>query len=400
MTHYHFDQVIDRKGTASVKYDGGPEILGRDDLLPLWVADMDFALPEEVLERVKRRVDHGIFGYTMPNHHYYSAVSGWFERRHGMRIEKDSITAVPGVVYALTCAVRAVTKPGDAVLIQEPVYYPFRSVIENNGRVCVSSELRYVSESDRAGYIIDFDDLKSTILNQDVKAFILCSPHNPVGRVWRREELMTIRDICREKGVTVIADEIHCDFVYSWSPDFISYSLVENGPAIICTAPSKTFNLAGMQASNIFISDPRLREQFRLENSRNGYGSISTLAKTAVEAVYETGEEWLDELLVYLEENILWMENFLREYLPQIRMIRPEGTYLVWLDFSRLADSPARMKRLIQDEARLWLDNGGLFCEKTWMFERVNVACPRIILQQALTRLEKAVRKISVDTSV
>ena len=409
MAHYNFDQIIDRRGTACIKYDGGEEIIGRDDLLPMWVADMDFALPQEVLDQIKKRVDHGIFGYTMADDHYYDAVVSWFARRYGWEIEREWITAVPGVVYGLTCALRAVTDPGDAVMIQEPVYYPFRSSIEKNGRVCVNNQLKYVQSGASytgsaldekpvfAGphYEIDFDDFEKQITDRDVKAFVLCSPHNPVGRVWTRAELEKIAQICSRHHVTVISDEIHCDFIYPMKDRrFVSYGQLDSGAgkAIICTAPSKTFNTAGLQASNIIIRDAQIRERFRQENSRNGYSSIGTLAQSAVEAVYERGEEWLDELIAYLQDNITYMQTFLRTNIPQVRMIRPEGTYLVWIDFSRVADTPDQMKEMIQDDARLWLDNGALFSEKCWMFERFNIACPRAVLEEAMHRLEVAVK--------
>lgn len=418
MGKYNFDQVIERRGTSSLKYDGGAEFAGRSDLLPLWVADMDFALPEDILARIKDRVDHGIFGYTLTDERYNSAVAGWFARRHGLQIRPEWITAVPGVVYALSTAVRAVTEPGDAVMIQEPVYYPFRKVIEQNDRICINNQLKLVTDHGAPHYEIDFEDFERRITDDNVRAFILCSPHNPVGRVWSGEELLRIADICLAHGVTVISDEIHCDFVYKREKTgskavsgFISYGALRIGnktggqdasamhdsarKAIICTAPSKTFNIAGLQASNIIIPDEETRARFRMEHERNGLGSVNTLAKTAVEAVYEAGDEWLDELIGYLEGNIRYVQGFLLKHIPQVRLIKPEGTYLIWLDFSRVADTPEQMKEMIRDDAHLWLDNGAMFSAggESWMFERMNIACPRSTLEQALRQLEAGVKK-------
>ena len=409
MGKYDFDKRIERRGTACFKYDAGPKMMGRDDLLPLWVADMDFALPEEILAALRQRVDHGVFGYTYTDDRYLDAVEHWFKRRYSWEIDRECVVAVPGVVYAVTCAIRALTEPGDAVLIQEPVYYPFRTSIEKNGRICVNNQLRYVRDSSSYGddrswpddclppvfegahYEIDFADFERRIIDHNVRAFILCSPHNPVGRVWTEAELQRMGDICLAHGVAVISDEIHCDFVYGH--DFISYGRLGErfkDQTIICTAPSKTFNLAGLQASNILIPDRGLRERFRAESSRNGFGEIGTMAKAGVEAAYTYGAGWLDELLIYLQGNLNAMEVFINEHIPQVKMIRPEGTYLVWLDLSEIAGSPEQIKHLIVDKARLWLDNGSMFSSETWMFERVNIATTRARLMQALSQLEEA----------
>lgn len=389
MGKYNFDKIIERRGTSSLKYDFGPERMGRDDLMPLWVADMDFALPDEILDVIRERVDHGIFGYTDPDAAYFEAVKGWFGRHYGWRPENEWITVTPGVVYAIAVAVRAFTKPGDSVIIQEPVYYPFRETIEMNGRRCISSDL--VLRSGR--YEIDFEDFERKIADNDVKAFILCSPHNPAGRVWSREELQRLCGICIAHNVIVIDDEIHCDFIYPGHEFVPLASLGEKylNNAVVATSPSKTFNIAGLQVANTIIADEKLRRTFRFENAAGGYSQGNAVGMTACRAVYESGDQWLSELIDYLAENVDLVRKFVRERLPGITLIEPEGTYLLWLDCSGAAEDYEDLRHLVVDEARLWLDDGIIFGKKTEMFERINIACPRKILVTALSRLEDAV---------
>ena len=390
MSAFDFDRIIDRRGTACLKYDFGLKRAGREDLLPMWVADMDFALPENILARIHERIDHGIFGYTDPDDAYYKAVESWFERRCGWKINREWISVVPGVVYGIAAAVRALTKSGDAVIIQEPVYYPFREMIEENGRVCINSQL--VEKDGR--YEMDLADFEQKIREYKVKAFILCSPHNPVGRVWSREELRAVGDICLKNGVRMIVDEIHCDFIFpghSFTP-FALLGETYSKNAVFCTSPSKTFNMAGLQVANILIPDEQLRKAFRKINSANGYSQANAAGLAAARAVYEEGDAWLDALRDYLAGNLDYMRSFLKEKLPQLRMIEPEGTYLVWVDFSGLTESFEDLLHLVRDEAHLWLDEGAIFGEETRLFERFNIACPRSVLKEALESLEQAVQ--------
>ena len=391
MGKYEFDREIDRRGTGSLKVDFAMQRIGRDDLLPMWVADMDFALPEEVLAPIRARIDHGIFGYTEPDDRYYDVLEKWFRKRYGWEIRREWNTAVPGVVYGLTCAIRALTKPGEAVLIQEPVYYPFRMVIEDNGRICVSQPL--LEKNGR--YEMDFDGLEQAVVKNHVRAMILCSPHNPVGRVWTREELEKLDRICRKHGVFVIADEIHCDFILPGNrfTPFGTLGRESAANAVICTSPSKSFNMAGMQVSNILILDPQIREAFRRENEANGYSQPGAVGLEAARAAYEFGEEWLDELIVYLADNIEYFRAFLAENLPQLRLIEPEGTYLLWVDFSGVEKDPEELKRRIRDDARLWLDDGIIFGENGALFERFNIACPRRTVERALRQLADAFKQ-------
>lgn len=388
MGRYDFDRVIERKGTGCLKWDSGLKRKGRDDLLPLWVADMDFPLPEEVLSEIHRRVDHGIFGYQDPTPEYLEVVSKWMERHHGWSIRPEEITVTPGVVFAIALAVRAYTDPGDAVLITNPVYYPFSEVVRDNHRSLVSSDL--VNED--GFYTIDFADFEQKIAENHVKLFLLCSPHNPVGRVWTRDELLKIGQICERHHVTVFADEIHEDIVYP-GHRHIPFASVDSSFAsftVTGTSPSKTFNLAGLQVSNIIIQDQELRKAFRKADAAAGYSQANVLGMTAAQAVYEYGEEWYRELLTCLEGNIDFLDDFLKSRLPGVKMARPEGTYLTWLDFSGVCGEPAALEQIITDKAHLWLDPGAIFGENSALFERVNVACPRSTLERAAEQLAGA----------
>ncbi len=391
MGKYDFDTVYDRRGTASLKYDFGPKRKGRDDLLPLWVADMDFRLPDEILDDIAARTRHGIFGYTDPDEKYNEAVKGWYRARHGLDIEDDWITVEPGVVYSIACAIRAFTDPGDAVIIQQPVYYPFMSAIILNNRKLVNNQLVYTN----GHYEIDYDDFERKIEKNHVKLFILCSPHNPVGRVWTREELVRLGDICDAHDVMIFADEIHSDFVYKGykHTSFLTLGDKYTKRVILGTSPSKTFNTAGLQVANIIIPDDDVRKRYRRENDAAGYSQGNTLGMAATESVYTKGAKWFDELLEYLEGNVSYIRDYVSTRLPGVRLVEPEGTYLVWLDFSGITDDHKELEKLIVDEAKLWLDPGIIFGDETALFERINIACPRSILVQAMDQLYDALQR-------
>lgn len=387
---YDFDRVIDRKGTSSLKFDFGRERKGREDLLPLWVADMDFALPEEILSVLKKRIDHGIFGYTDPKEDYYRALTGWFSEHHGITLRSEWNTVTPGVVYAIAVAINAFTKEGDAVIIQQPVYYPFSELITDNKRKLVNSAL--INENGR--YRMDYDDFERKIVENDVKLFLLCNPHNPVGRVWSEEELAKIGEICLRHNVLVFSDEIHCDFTYEgyrFHP-FLSVDERFAQIAVMGTSASKSFNLAGLQVANIFIPNPELREKYRKQNAAAGYSQANTLGLLATQTVYETGGQWHEQLRAYLQGNLNFVRDYLKKNLPEIRLIEPEGTYLVWLDFSEISTSYRELKRIVEDDAKLWLDPGIIFGKESATFERINIAAPRSVLAQALTQLAEAVK--------
>ncbi|NCC75607.1 MAG: pyridoxal phosphate-dependent aminotransferase [Clostridia bacterium] len=387
---FNFDEIISRQNTNSLKYDFAVERGMPEDLLPLWVADMDFRTPPAVVDALVAAAQHGIFGYSDAKDDYFRAVQNWLGKRLGWQVEKDWLIKAPGVVFAIANTVRALTNPGDAVIIQQPVYYPFELVVRDNGRRLVVNELLYTD----GHYRIDFADFEAKIVANQVKLFILCNPHNPVGRVWTRSELEQLGEICLKHQVKVIADEIHADFIYPGFRHEVFANLRPELAAITvtCTAPSKTFNLAGLQVSNLFAANPEIRQAVNQEIHHSGYSQLNTLGLVACQAAYEHGAEWLDELIVYLQGNLSFMREFLLERLPEIRLVEPQGTYLAWLDCSGLGLSEAARQDLIVNRAKLWLDKGSMFGSGGENFERINYACPRATLEQALERLERAVR--------
>lgn len=385
-----FDRVIDRHNTNSLKYDFAQERGLPPDVLPLWVADMDFQAPEPVLEALHRAVDHGIFGYSDVKTPYFEAVRNWFVTRHGWAPEENWLVKTPGIVTALALGVRAFTAPGDSVLIQSPVYYPFFQVVKENDRQVVESPLVY----ENGRYSIDFLDFEERIRENHVKMFILCSPHNPVGRVWSLGELQKMGEICKKYGVFVASDEIHCDFDFPEHPHtmFLKANPDLGEQTMLCTAPSKTFNLAGLQTSNIWIPGEAAREKFQKERRRAGLDEVNALGLVACQAAYEQGGAWLDQCKAYLRGNLDFLRDFLKEKLPEIRLVEPEGTYFAWLDCSGLNLSREEINELIVQKAKLWLDEGYIFGRQAGQFQRVVLACPRAALSEALTRLERAVR--------
>ncbi len=392
-----FDRIIPRVGTDSLKYDFAVQRGRPADVLPLWVADMDFPTSGFVTDAIIRRTEHGIFGYTETGADYFQALDQWMQTHHGWELQPEWLIKTPGVVFALAAAVRAYTAPGEAVLIQQPVYYPFSEVIRDNGRVVVSNDL--VLKDGR--YQMDLSDLEQKILEHHIRLLLLCSPHNPVGRVWTAEELYALGAICRRHGVVVVSDEIHQDFVYAphrhtvyatLGPDFAQQ-------CVICTSPGKTFNLAGLQVSNILIPNPALRRQFKKQVDAAGYSQMNTLGLTACRAAYAHGEEWYQAMLSYLQGNLDLVRSYLATELPEITLIDPEGTYLLWLDFRKLSMTESRREQLLLKEAKLWLDSGAMFGPIGEGFERINIACPKALLQQALHRLKAAIQNIRQEES-
>jgi cystathionine beta-lyase len=380
--NYDFDTIIERRGTNSIKYDFARERGKPEGLLPLWVADMDFKAPSEILSCLHKIIDHGIFGYTEVKDDYYSAVADWFSSRFDYRVTRKEIIKSPGVVYALAQAVRAFTEKGEAVLIQPPVYYPFFEVVKCNDRKLVENQLKY----ENGKYHIDFDDFECKIKENNVKLFLLCSPHNPTGRVWAKEELEKMNEICVKHGVIIISDEIHCDFVWE-GHKHICFGLI-NEDAVITTAPTKTFNLAGLHVSNIFVKNRELREKLKAEITRSGYSQLNTLGLAACQSAYAEGGRWLEELKSYLTENIRFLRGYLAEHLPKIKLVEPEGTYLLWLDFSAYSLTQDELNRRITDSAKLWLNNGTMFGGGGEGFQRINAACPKTVLKEAMDRLK------------
>lgn len=389
---YDFDKVIERRNTGCLKWDCHVKRGHKPDELPLWVADMDFQTVPEAIDALVTRSQHGIFGYTLAQEPYYEAVLGWFERHHGWRPNREWIVLTPGVVFALATAIRAFTHPGDAVVIQPPVYYPFRLMIEENGRTVAPSPLIY--DADEARYRMDFEGFERTVRETGAKLFILCNPHNPCGRAWTEEELRRIGDICLANGVTVIADEIHADFARPGVKHVPFASLGEQYAdiAVVCTAPSKTFNLAGLQASNIFIANRARRAAFKRSRSRTGYDEPSVMGIVATQACYEHGDEWLRQLKEYLEGNLGVLRDAC-ESTPGIRLVEPESTYLPWVDVRDLGLSDEGVRAMVEDEAKLWLDLGPMFGKEGSGFVRMSIASPRSMVQEACDRLAGAAAK-------
>lgn len=383
----NFDEIIARKGTDCLKYDFASRRGMPEDVLPFWVADMDFKTSSYVEDALIERVKHGIFGYSEVGEPYFKAIANWMKKHHNWEIKREWLVKTPGVVYALAMAIKAFTNEGDSVLIQQPVYYPFSEVIEDNKRKIVSNDL-VLGEDNK--YYIDFVDFEEKIIQNKVKLFLLCSPHNPVGRVWTKEELIKIGDICLKHGVLVVSDEIHNDFDYEKRHIVFSSLKKEfEENSIVCTSPSKTFNLASMLISNIFIPDRKKRHLFRKQIDASGMSQLSVLGLVATQTAYEKGEEWYDAMISYVKENISFAKDFVEKNMPNVKMIDIEGTYLVWLDFTKTGIDVDELDRRIIYDAKLWLDSGKIFGKSGEGFQRINVACPRCLLEEALNRLKQ-----------
>ena len=386
-----FDTVIDRKNTNCLKYDFAVKRGKPENILPLWVADMDFRISSYIQEALAHQVEHGIFGYSDTKESYFNAVSSWMEKHHHWKVEAKWLVKTPGIVFALAMAVKAFTEKGDGVLICQPVYYPFSEVIKDNERRIVDSTL---VQGEDGKYSIDFQDFEEKIVRENVKLFLLCNPHNPVGRVWTREELTTLGDICRKHDVIVVSDEIHSDLIFKGEHQVFANIKEEfQDFSIVCTAPSKTFNIAGLQVSNIFIPNDELRRQFKKQIDAAGYSQLNAAGLAACEAAYRDGEEWYNAMISYVKGNIAYTKSYIEQNIPQIKMTEPEGTYLVWMDFRELGLQKSALEDLIVNKAGLWLDSGAMFGPAGEGFQRINVACGRATLTEALERLKKAVKE-------
>lgn len=385
---YNFDDLIDRRNTNCMKWDRLEELFGGTGLLPLWVADMDFSAPPAVLKAIKERTNHPIFGYNYSSDEYYQAVISWMKRRHNWKIDREWILFTPGVVPALSYSVKAYTEPDDNIIIQSPVYRPFYTTIENNGRNIITNPLIY-----RDGrYFMDYEDLEAKI-DSKTKLLILCSPHNPVGRVWTKEELTKLGEICLKNDIIIISDEIHFDIVYKGYDHTVlaNVSPEIRERCIICTAPSKTFNIAGLQISNIIIPNNELREKYSLELEKDHIIRPNVFGEEALVAAYNESEDWLDSLLEYLEKNRDFFISFVDKNIPQLKVVKPEGTYLLWVDFSDLGMNSEELRDFLVNKCKLAVNPGEMFGKESGLFQRFNIGCPRSILEEALIRIEKAV---------
>lgn len=385
----NFHEVINRKNTNSIKFDFNKERGMAEDLLPLWVADMDFKTSSFIEDALSKQVKHGIYGYSESKENYFNGIKKWMER-HNWKVEEKWLIKTPGVVYALAMAVKAYTEKGDSVLIQSPVYYPFGQVIKDNGRKIVENHL--ILDVDK--YKMDFEDLEEKIIKEKVKLMFLCNPHNPVGRVWNKEELIALGKICQKYGVIVVSDEIHSDFVFEGEHIVFANLRKEfEDFTITCTSPSKTFNLAGLQVSNIFISNSKLRKDFKRQINASGYSQVNIMGIIACETAYTYGDKWYGEMHKYVKANIEYTKEFLEKNIPQIKILNHQGTYLVWLDFRQFKLSSEELDDLIINKAKLWLDSGEMFGTSGFGFQRINVACSREILEKALEQLSKAIHQ-------
>lgn len=383
---YDFDHINERRGTGSYKWDSAA---GRN-VLPLWVADMDFRTAPAIVDALRRRVDQGIFGYTLVGDSYYSAVTDWFAQRHGWSIDRDWIMYTSGVVPAISAVIKALTRPGDAVLTLTPVYNCFFSSIRNNGCATVESELAY----DGHTYATDFDDLERKAADPRVKLLLFCNPHNPTGRVWTREELTRVGEICLRNGVIVVSDEIHCELVFPghrYTP-FASISEEFLANSVTCISPSKAFNIAGLQIANIVCADAGRRRKIDRAINDNEVCDVNPFGVIASEAAYREGAGWLEALLKYLYGNYNYMKAYCREHLPEFPLAELEGTYLVWMDCRSLGMNSEALEERLVGEADLWLNAGTMYGRAGQGFMRWNIACPRSVLAEALRRFENFVR--------
>lgn len=388
---FDFDKIIDRSGTDSVKYEGLEMFFGKKDLLPMWVADMDFACPPAVVNALTTRVNHPVYGYTLIPDSWYDSIINWNKRRHNWEIEKSRISFCPGIVPGLALLIDAITQPNDSILIQTPVYHPFYAVVKDQQRVLVENSL--ICNTD-GYYEIDFHDLENKF-SDGVKMMILCHPHNPVGRDWSEEELRRISDLCFTYHVILVSDEIHADLMISSRPHKVTDSIVsDHKPSIVtCMSASKTFNMGGLFTAYMVFNDEELKKDYDGIIARyHIYGNLFGIK--ALQAAYDGGEEWLTELLVYLRENITIVKNFLVENIPEVTFTVPEATYLLWLDFRKLNLSHEALKELIIDNAALALNSGVDFGDEGAGFMRMNIACPKAIILDSLQRLRKSIQKI------
>lgn len=391
MVKYNFDEIIDRRKTDSIKWNNLEEMFGSDDLLPMWIADMDFKSPKEVIDAFKERAEHGVFGYTCKTDSFYDSIINWAKRRYDWDIKKEWILFTPGVVSGLNIGVRGLVGENDKVLIQPPVYPPFYRVLENNKRIANLNPLIHDGEK----YVMDYDSLEKQLDN--TKLIMLCNPHNPVGRVWTREELTRLGEICLKKDVVIISDEIHADFIFKGSKHtpMSSISKEIEQRTITLMAPSKTFNIAGLVTSVAIIPNEDLRKIYKKSIEVMEIDNINIFGLLGIEAAYNYGEEWLDQLLVYIEDNVDYTIDYINRRIPGIKTDKIEGTYLMWLDCRGLKKTNDEINEAFLKIGKVILNDGRPYGDQGDGFFRLNIACPREILKEGLKRIEKAVKSLN-----
>ena len=396
---YDFNQVCDRKKTDCLKWDMVQSIFGSEDLIPMWVADMDFPVAQPIADAIKKRAEHPFYGYTKPGSSVLDSVVERMWRKFKWKIKPEWIVFTPGVVPALHVAIRSLTHPGDEVILQEPVYHPFFPAVTNSGCQIVNNGLRLIN----GRYEIDYDDLERKFQPKTgrlrgpsrVKTIIFCNPHNPVGRLWKREEIIRMGEIAINNGAVVISDEIHCEILFDnhRHTPFASISQEFEQNCIVCMSPSKTFNLAGLDVSSIIIPNKKIREDFI--NTQSGIvPSLNLFGYTAMETAYRYGDDWLKQMLDYLQENLDFLKEYLTKKIPEIKVIQPQGTYLIWLDCRGLNMDKLTLSSFMKEKAKVGLEDGFIFGEAGAGFMRMNIACPKITLEEALKRIESAVNSL------
>lgn len=389
MEKYNFDTVIDRRGTSSMKYEGLDAVFGRHDVSPLWIADLDFAVCPDIVKTLRQRLDHPILGYFACPDSYWNAVMSWLERRHGLKTEREQLAFIPGVVKGIGYAVNFFSRPGDRIVIQPPVYHPFRMVIEGNGRQVVENPLVF----DGDNYTMDLDGLEEAIIREKPTMMILCNPHNPIGIQWSAETLARVAAICRSHGVTVVSDEIHGDLVLYGKPHIPFVDVSDDARAVGVTlgAPSKTFNIPGLVSSWVLVKDPELRRDFFHWLEVNEFSAPMMISALGAEVAYTHGEQWLDEMVGYVEDNIDFAVNFVDRHIPGVRIIHPQASFLLWVDFRGLGLSQNELMDLLLDKAHIALNDGTMFGAQGLGFARLNVGTPRSVLATALEQIREAV---------
>lgn len=388
-----FDEYIDRFGTGCTKFDSIPKEGYPMDTIPMWVADMDFRAPQCVQDALREAVEFGIFGYGLVNERYYEAVHSWFLRRHGWEVKREWMVHTPGSDTALAATVRCATKEGEGVLLMPPVYYPFYDVINLNNRRLVENPLIYKN----GRYELDLEDLEAKIRDEDVKLLLLCNPHNPVGRVWTVDELQKIGALVEKYDLTIVSDELHSDFSYPGHPHTPLLKACPNleNRTVVCTSPSKSFNLAGLRTSNIFIPGEELRKAFKAKLEAAAIREPNMLGIIACRAAYNGGEQWFEECKAYIQENLRYVRAYLKENIPQIKLVEPESTYVAWLDCTGLGLTKEQLDDLVLHKARIWTDTGSIFGRCAEQFQRVVLACPRSTVELAMNRLKEAVGSLT-----
>lgn len=387
MKKYNFDEIVPREGTNCIKYDAREWVFKTNDVLPLWVADTDFRTPDFIVDAIKERAAHEIYGYTFKPDSYFDAVISWMARRHNWSVKKEWISFSPGVVAGITLAIETFSKPGDGVVVQPPVYFPFFESVKGTRRKMVENPLKI----ENGRYTFDFDDLKSKI-DEKTKLLLLCNPQNPGGMVWTQNELEELANICLDNNIMVISDEIHSDLVFKGTRHipFSSLSADAAKNSVVCMAPSKTFNVAGLASSLVIIPDKTKHARYERALNVGHLGMGNIFGSVALEAAYKNGDQWLGELLDYLWGNYVFLESYIKENLPKVKVMKPEATYLIWLDFREYGMNDDELMQFVIEKAKVGLNNGGRFGTGGDGWLRLNIGCPRSVLKEGLQRLKTA----------